>query len=118
MIREVSFEDCVSWIAKFPLAPISIDKSGTCNFDPNAWGHQQARAIQIEIDTMNFPGNQSSIPVLRIHAADTSCQNGVQLPYMLMDAIRGNSVRDMGDRVPQSFANKYHVRSHRCDALT
>jgi len=109
MIREICFEDGVSWIAKLPIGPISIDESGTCSFDANSWGDQQAREMQIEIDTMNFLASQSSIPVPRVYAADTSCQNPVQLPYMLMDAIRGNSVRDLGDSVPEPFLNKYLV---------
>jgi len=63
MIREVCFDDGVSWIAKLPIGPISIDESGTCSFDANAWGDQHARDMQIEIDTMNFLAPQSSIPV-------------------------------------------------------
>jgi hypothetical protein len=107
MIRKLCFDDGISWIAKLPMGPISCNDKGVYEFDPSFWTDQQAREMQIEIDTMNFLAMYSSIPVPRVHAADTSRENPVQLPYMVMDAIRGNSVRDMGQEVPEPFVKKY-----------
>lgn len=107
MIREVCFDDGISWIAKLPMGPISCHDTGHYKFDPDFWTDQQAREMQIEADTMNFLATHSSIPVPRVHAAQTSCQNPVHLPYMLMDAVRGNSVKDMGQEVPAQYMKKY-----------
>ena len=112
MIREVCFDDGVSWIAKLPMWPVSRDDTGTYQFDRSFWTDQQAREMQIEVDTMNFLATSSSIPVPRVHAAETSCGNPVNLPYMLMDAIRGNVVTDMGNpvmgkKVPAQYIEKY-----------
>ena len=39
MIREVCFDDGVSWIAKLPIGPIYfINESGMCSFDANSRG--------------------------------------------------------------------------------
>src|SRR5271156_1653385 len=61
MIREVCFDDGVSWIAKLPMWPVSRDDTGTYQFDRSFWTDQQAREMQIEVDTMNFLATSSSI---------------------------------------------------------
>jgi hypothetical protein len=100
MLRKVVFTDHTCWIVRLPMP--EINRKG--DFIPcrEFWSEDKAREMQSEIDTMSFILAASTIPVPQIFASDTRAENPVGVPYMFIECVFGNSVRDMG-----GIAQKY-----------
>jgi len=65
--------------------------------------------MQSEIDTMSFIREYTDIPVPQVFLYDTSADNAVGAPYMLMECIKGNSALDVAAH-PHKIPAQYHAK--------
>ena len=77
----VVFEDRVEWILKVP-----INGNRAC-FDRLA-----ADSLTSEALTMKLIKEKTTIPIPTIHAFDTSANNPIRCPFILMDFLKGKPV--------------------------
>lgn len=75
----IRFADGAKWILKIPAAGGS----------ENRWDASAIRALGSEALTMRLLTNKTSIPIPAVHAFDTSMQNPLGCPYILMDFVDG-----------------------------
>ncbi|KAL8777740.1 MAG: hypothetical protein Q9213_007732 [Squamulea squamosa] len=73
----IKFRDGAQWLLKVPAN----------GYD--GWDEQSARALLSEVLTMKFIYNNSSVPVPRIYAFDSSMKNPIKCPYILMERMDG-----------------------------
>ncbi|KAL8748760.1 MAG: hypothetical protein Q9199_008072 [Rusavskia elegans] len=73
----IRFRDKTEWLLKVP--------ANGCD----GWDEQSARALTSEVLTMKLIYNNSSIPVPRIYGFDSTPNNPIKCPYIMMERIKG-----------------------------
>lgn len=76
VLFSVCFSDGIRWIIKIPAAGVS-----------QCWDAAAARVMESEALTMRFWKRETSIPIPTVHAYDTSLDNRLGCPYIVMDHI-------------------------------
>ena len=70
------------------------------------WTDDDVKCMQSEIDTMAFIRTRSEIPVPEVFTYDLSKDNTVGMPYMFLELIYGNSLRDLSVDIPDLYRQK------------
>ncbi|KAL8976742.1 MAG: hypothetical protein Q9205_007316, partial [Flavoplaca limonia] len=73
----IRFRDKTEWLLKVP--------ANSCD----GWDDMSARALTSEVLTMKLIYNNSSIPVPRIYGYDSTPNNLLKCPYIMMERIKG-----------------------------
>lgn len=110
MIRRIAFTDDVYWVIRLAMPDICRDASTNYAPSKDYWSQEKALDMQSEIDTMCYIAEHTSIPVPKIFAYDTTANNSVGAPYMFMECVFGNSLRDMGRIVPARYEATFKKR--------
>ncbi|KAL8649349.1 MAG: hypothetical protein Q9210_004458 [Variospora velana] len=76
----IQFRDRVQWLLKIPA-----------NGSNDQWDEASAEAHTSEAMTMKFIYNNSPVPVPRIYSFDSTANNLLKCPYMLLERIKGKS---------------------------
>ena len=112
LVREILFDDDIHWIARVRIPPVNF--SAKENFVPkpvsHSWTANKAAEMQSEIDTMAFLREHTDIPVPQVFEYETTPNNKVGAPYMLMECCFGTCAVDMPDSrsdIPIQFKEKY-----------
>lgn len=99
MIRLLTFEDNLQWIARIRMPRISIVSDGLIpKVEP--WTEQNRKAMKAEIDAMLYIREHSDIPVPKAFGYGDTQQNPVGTPYVFMECIYGNAVTDLASQIP------------------
>ena len=89
IVFQILFDDGVRWMLKVPA-----------NGHRGSFNCLAAQALESEAQTMRLLKLKSSIPVPAVHSFDTSLDNQIGCPYILMDHISGKPLHhvwfDMG----------------------
>ncbi|KAL9620174.1 MAG: hypothetical protein Q9160_005289 [Pyrenula sp. 1 TL-2023] len=88
MVRRITFEDGISWVARIRL-PLLKGEAVNGDFLGNP------RYLKSEIATMRLLRSRSSIPVPAIYAYDAHDNNDVGAPYILMEYLDGNIATEL-----------------------
>lgn len=112
LVKEIVFDDDVHWIARVRIPAVNF--SADENFIPkpvsHSWTANKAAEMQSEIDTMAFLRERTDIPVPQVFKYETTPNNKVGAPYMLMECCFGTCAVDMPDSrsdIPIQFKEKY-----------
>jgi len=110
MIRQLTFNDDVHWIVRMRMPRVGVNKQGNYSVDTDHWTEASAAAMESEVYTMMYIREHSTIPVPEVFDFNTSFNNPVGAPYILMECIMGNSVTDLsgGYCVPERYEEKLH----------
>ena len=77
----IDFDDGKSWVLKLPA-----------NGHPRCWDDFAAGALQSEAFTMRWIREKTTIPVPGVYGFDTSMDNALGCPYIMMECIQGKSL--------------------------
>ncbi|OAA70601.1 Protein kinase-like domain protein [Cordyceps fumosorosea ARSEF 2679] len=88
IVRRLDFDDGVSWVARVRLPPI-IDGVADRGALP------VSQAIEMEAASIKFLRLKTSIPIPEVHAYDSSPDNEVGSPFILMDYIHGTVASEL-----------------------
>ena len=77
----LDFEDGKSWVLKIPV-----------NGHPRCWDEFAAGALASEAFTMRWIREKTTIPVPEVYRFDTSRDNAIGCPYIMMEYIKGQSL--------------------------
>ncbi|KAL8919543.1 MAG: hypothetical protein Q9208_006735 [Pyrenodesmia sp. 3 TL-2023] len=77
----IRFRDRLQWLLKLP--------ANGCH---DQWDGKSAKALISEALTMKFIYHNSSVPVPRIYSFDSTPDNPVKCPYILMEKVGGKSL--------------------------
>ena len=77
----IDFDDGKSWVLKVPA-------SG----HPRCWDDFAAGALESEAFTMRWIRKKTTIPVPEVYGLDTSTDNAIGCPYIMMEYIKGQSL--------------------------
>lgn len=91
MVRILEFTDNVRWVARLRQPAMSPDESSL---------DSAKSAMECEYNTIQLVQKESSIPVPRIHAIESTLHSKVGAQFMLMDCLRGNVGMDLSFQVP------------------
>ncbi|KAH7319170.1 hypothetical protein BKA65DRAFT_513916 [Rhexocercosporidium sp. MPI-PUGE-AT-0058] len=84
MVRKLTFQDGVSWVARFRLPELKAVFGERETLDVE-------RCMKAEIATMALLKTRTSIPVPEVFQYDVSANNELGAPYILMSYINGNA---------------------------
>lgn len=99
LIFYLQFIDGVTWVARLPAISRAIRPLN----DPIA-----QRTMMSTIHIMQFLDEESSIPVPRIYGFDTTCNNDLRRPYVIMDMVPGKPFWDLIDEGWELHAEAIH----------
>ena len=103
LVRIVTFIDGVQWLARVTIPNLwSASNKGFLM----TWTDDDRNWMQSEIDTMKFVQIRSDITVPKIFAYDITMDNSVGMPYMFLQLIYGNSIRDLSVDIPDACRKK------------
>lgn len=74
----INFRDGVQWLLKVPA-----------NGGPR-WNEQSSRALASEVFTMKYIRQNTSMPVPEIYGHDSTANNSIRCPYILMERIEAS----------------------------
>ena len=77
----IDFDDGKSWVLKLPA-----------NGHPRCWDYFAAEALESEAFTMRWIREKTTIPVPEVYGFDTSMDNPIGCPYIMMEYINGQSL--------------------------
>ena len=77
----IDFDDGKSWVLKLPA-----------NGHPRCWDNFAAGALESEAFTMRWIREKTTIPVPGVYGFDTSMDNPIGCPYIMMEYIKGQSL--------------------------
>ena len=81
LIFFIDFDDGKSWVIK-------ISASG----HPRCWDEFAAGALESEAFTMRWIRGKTTIPVPEVYGFDSSMDNAIECPYIMMEYIKGQSL--------------------------
>ncbi len=81
LIFFIDFDDGKSWVLK-----------ASANGHPRCWDEFAAGALESEAFTMRWMRNKTTIPVPEVYGIDTSTDNAIGCPYIMMEYIKGQSL--------------------------
>ena len=102
LVRVLTFVDKVQWLARVTIPTIQATHDPA--FD---WTSDDIKWMQSEIDTMGFL-HAKKLPVPEVFTYDVTIHNPVSMPYMRMELVHGNSIRDLGADVPEEHREKVY----------
>ena len=70
------------------------------------WMDDDINWMQSEIDTMEFIRIRSDIAIPEVFTYDVTKENTVGMPYMFLELIYGNSLRDLSVNIPDIYRQK------------
>ena len=103
LVRVVTFIDGVQWLARVTMSEIYEESEKGFRM---LWTDDDVKWMQSEIDTMAFIRTRSEIPVPKVFTYDVSKDNTVGMPYMFLELIYGNSLRDLSVDIPDLYRQK------------
>jgi len=107
LVRILVFEDGSRWIARLRLPSIDSDETAEV----------KSALLQREIDCMRLVKERTSVPVPAVLGYDTSAENAIGAPSMLMEYIPGNVAVDLQqDGVPPAHQSSFYVEMARLQA--
>ena len=91
MVCILEFTDNVRWVARLRQPGMLPDKNSL---------ESAKSAMECEYSTIKLVQKESTIPVPRIHAIESTLHSKVGAQFMLMDCLRGNVGMDLSLEVP------------------
>ena len=100
IVFPIEFEDGMNWMLK-------VSVSGD-HFDSVA-----AAALVSEAQTMRMLKKETSIPVPTIYAFDTSSENSVSAPFILMEKLDGRPLNDLwfNEKAPKPCLEHFRIKT-------
>ena len=86
LVFEICFDDGVSWIARLRSASPMQAVSQEFVFESPTY---KQHVMESELATMEYIRQHTDIPVPEVYAFETTSNNPVKLPYILMECIHG-----------------------------
>ena len=83
-VFKIDFTDRVRWVLKVPA-----------NGHPERWDAAASEALISEGFTMRLIRRQTTIPVPEVFAFDSSCENELGCPFILMECIPGKPLHEV-----------------------
>ncbi|KAI2463405.1 kinase-like domain-containing protein [Annulohypoxylon bovei var. microspora] len=87
MVRRLTFDDGISWVARVRLPPEATPA-------PLDW-YDSRRAFEVEVASMKFFKSKSTVPVPELFAYDANSSNEVGVCWMLMEYIHGTTAAEL-----------------------
>jgi hypothetical protein len=103
LVRIVTFIDGMQWLARVNIPKVR-DEFGK-EFQM-MWTADDVNWMQSEIDTMQYIRMHSEIAIPEVFTYDVTTDNAVGMPYMFLEVIYGNSIRDLGVDIPSKYREK------------
>ncbi len=85
LVRILVFEDGSRWIARLRLPSINSDETAEV----------KSALLQREVDCLRLVKERTSVPVPAVLGHDTSAENAIGAPLMLIECLPGNVAMDM-----------------------
>lgn len=101
MVRVLEFLDGTKWVARLRMPSLDEDFASS----PDSVSVRQR--MEAEYNTALLVLAKTSIPVPAIHAIESTSENIVKVPFMLMDCISGNVGMDLGMTLPSQHKSKF-----------
>lgn len=96
VVRMIEFDDKVRWIARLRM------QSGSGN---QADSTITKDIVSNEYNAILLIKQKTQIPIPSVHAVESSPENAVNAPFMLMDCLKGNVGMDLGMEIPEGHKN-------------
>ena len=113
MIRQIVFEADVRWIIRIPMPRRIINKNQSFRIEnkDEYWARERREAMEIELYTMKYIREHSTIPVPEVFAFDSTVDNPIGAPYMFMECVMGNAITDLTSwsEIPVERIAKIHT---------
>jgi hypothetical protein len=111
MVRQIVFNDDVTWIVRIPMPRRIIANDGgfTIETVDEYWTDEHAREMQKEVFTMMYIRDHSDIHVPEIFDFNVTANNSLGASYILMECVHGNSIMDLAAEVPEHHIEKPHA---------